>query len=160
MTSRILWKGSKKISKKVGLDNHARPIPIKGRPSKTKKKKKKKKGVRGGLPSANVYARTHDAHTQKNLRSDISDSLTVNWGGEKASPSFLFRLPPNQNLKNAENLNRKKDKFSLVAHTQPEHRRLALQICYTHKMAELVRGRFTAYGGLSAGTPKGALSRR
>ena len=61
--------------------------------------------MRGGLPSANVYARTH-AHThthKKNLRSDISDSLTVNWGGEKASPSFHFRLPPNQNLKNAEN---------------------------------------------------------
>ena len=86
------------------MDNHARPIPIKGRPSKTKKKKKKKKRVRGGLPSANVYARTHaHTHTKKNLRSDISDSLTVNWGVEKASPSFLFRLPPNQNLKNAEN---------------------------------------------------------
>ena len=80
------------------------PDPFRSREDlpKQKKKKKKKKRVRGGLPSANVYARTH-AHTQKNLRSDISDSLTVNWGVEKASPSFLFRLPPNQNLKNAEN---------------------------------------------------------
>ena len=48
-----------------------------------------------------THAHTH-THKKKNLRSDISDSLTVNWGGEKASPSFLFRLPPNQNLKNAE----------------------------------------------------------
>ena len=48
-----------------------------------------------------THTHTH-THTYKNLRSDISDSLTVNWGGEKASPNFHFRLPPNQNLKNAE----------------------------------------------------------
>ena len=30
---------------------------------------------------------------------DVLDTLTVNWGGEKASPSSFSRLPPNQNLK-------------------------------------------------------------
>ena len=75
------------------------------------------------MPSANVYA-----HTKK-PSADTSDSLTVNWGGEKASPSSLSRLPPNQNLNNADNFsrqkvwaqgweqNREKDKFALVTHT-------------------------------------------
>ena len=50
----------RKYQKKVGWNKHARPIPIKGRPSK-KKKKERKKERRGRLPSANV-------NTQKNLR--------------------------------------------------------------------------------------------
>ena len=46
-------------------------------------------------------------------------------------------------------LNKTERKTSLPSsHVQPEHRRSALQNCYTHKMAELVLGRFTAYGGL------------
>ena len=49
-----------------------------------------------------MFTHAHTHTHKKNLRSDISDSLTVNRGGEKASRSFLFRLPPNQNLKNAE----------------------------------------------------------
>ena len=55
------------------------PDPFRSREDLPKPKKKEKKRVKGGLPSANVYARTH-AHThthKKNLRSDISDSLTV-----------------------------------------------------------------------------------
>ena len=94
--------GSKKISKESRI---GQPCQTHSDQGKTFQNQKKKKRVKGGLPSANVYrhAQTHThTHTKKNLRSDISDSLTVNWGGEKASPSFLFRLPPNQNLKNAE----------------------------------------------------------
>ena len=78
------------------------PDPFRSREDLPKPKKKKKRGE--GRLTICQCLRTHTrTHTQKkNLRSDISDSLTVNWGGEKASPSFLFRLPPNQNLKNAE----------------------------------------------------------
>ena len=35
-------------------------------------------------------------HKKKLSSLDTSDSLTVNWGGENASPSSLSRLPPNQ----------------------------------------------------------------
>ena len=123
------------------------PDPLRSRedlPKQEQKKKKRKIGGGGGgggyhLPMF-MHTHTH-THTQ-NSSLDTSDSLTLNWGGEKASPSFLYRLPPNQTLKTQ--TNREKNKFALVTHTQPEHRRLALQNCYTHKMAELVRGRFTA----------------
>ena len=80
------------------------PDPFRSREDLPKKKKKKKKGEGRPPPAYHLPMFTH-AHThthKKNLRSDISDSLTVNWRGEKASPSFLFRIPPNQNLKNAE----------------------------------------------------------
>ena len=69
-------------------------IPIKGRPSKNKNKKQKK----GWL----LCSRTHtDAKKKKSSFRHFRLS-NPDWGGEKASPSFLFRLPPNQNLKNAE----------------------------------------------------------
>ena len=83
------------------------PDPFRSRedlpkPKKKKKKKKKKKG--GGRLTICQCLRTHTrTHTQKIFVQTLPTlALMVNWGGEKASPSFLFRLPPNQNLKNAE----------------------------------------------------------
>ena len=89
----------RKYQKKVGWDKHARPIPIKGGLSncKTIKKEKERGGGASHLP---MFTHTHtQKKKKKNIRSDTSDSLTVNWGGEKASPSFCSRLPPSQNLK-------------------------------------------------------------
>ena len=100
MKSRILWKGSKKISKESRIGQPCQTHSDQGKTFQNQKEKKKRWGAAYHLPMF-THAHTH-THTKKNLRSDISDSLTVNWGGEKASPSFLFRLPPNQNLKNAE----------------------------------------------------------
>ena len=77
------------------------PDPFRSREDLPKPKKKKKKGW-GAAYHLPMFTHAHTHTHKKNLRSDISDSLTVNWGGEKASPSFHFRLPPNQNLKNAE----------------------------------------------------------
>ena len=81
------------------------PDPFRSRedlPKPKKKKKKKKKRRVGAAYHLPMFTHAHTHTHKKNLRSDTSDSLTVNWGVEKASPSSLSRLPLNPNLKNAE----------------------------------------------------------
>ena len=100
------------------------PDPFRSREDlpKAKKKKKKKEGA--------AYHLRMFTHTQKIFVRHFRLSVTVNWGGEKASPSSLSRLPPNQNLKqrryffskqNFEHKvaeqNREKAKFAIVTHT-------------------------------------------
>ena len=56
------------------------PDPFRSREDLSRKKKKRG----GSLPSANAHT-----HTKKKSLVNTSDSLAVNWGGEKTSPSSL-----------------------------------------------------------------------
>ena len=101
-------------------DKHARPISIKGRPSKSKKKKKKeKKQTRGGsLPSANVYAHT------KNLRQTLPTLSRWTGEGRRLLQVLFLYYHQTKTLNNADNFFLSKS-LSKRLGTKPRER----QIC-------------------------------
>ena len=109
-------------------------------------------GGGGGLTICQCL-RTHTrTHTKKIFVQTLP--TLYRWIGEERRLLQVFLLDYHQTKTLKTQKNREKDKFALVTHTKPEHRRLALQNCYTHKMAELVRRRFTAYGGFFSECPR------
>ena len=139
----------------MGWDTHARPIPIKGRPSRSRKKKKE---------GAACHLRMH-THIQKKSLVDTSDRSRGELGrGEDFSKILFLDYHQTKTLiNNAENVflskslstrlgtNRAKDKLALVTHTTRALSACASKLLYPQnggESGELVRGRFTAYGGL------------
>ena len=136
------------------------PDPFRTREDLLKKKKKKKK--RGQLAiCASVYA-----NAQKNLRY-TSDSLMVNWGGGGGGERRLLQVlfldyHQTKTLNNADNLfskqklehkvgNKTETKTSIHNQSTVGLRfKTAIPTKWRKKMAELVRGQFTAYGGFTS----------